>query len=247
MKVDWRAVRWSFWAGVVSLVILLGLLVWGGSRIHQVLMDEQQVPLDAIVVQGDMQYTDRETIRQALTADEVGSFFAADVNTLRQRVEALPWIYQAAVRKEWPGRLRIYVVEQQPMAIWNDAELLNEQGEIFTAEVNQVEQYLPHLRGPKEHVGEVIRQYQRVGELLEMNNFKVDELVVTDRFSVSVELKNGINLRLGREARLQRVQRFVDMFPLLSTQDERPIDYVDLRYDTGVAVGWHEQEEVSKP
>lgn len=247
MKVDWRAVRWSFWAGVASLLLLLGLLVWGASRIHQVLMDEQQVPLDAIVVQGDMQYTDRETIRQALTADEVGSFFAADVSTLRQRVEALPWIYQAAVRKEWPGRLRIYVVEQEPMAIWNDAELLNKQGEIFSAEVNQVEEYLPHLRGPKEQVGEVIRQYQRVGELLEMNNFKVEELVVTDRFSVSVELENGINLRLGREARLQRVQRFVDLFPLLSTQDERPIDYVDLRYDTGVAVGWHEQEEVSKP
>lgn len=210
-------------------------------------MDEKQVPLDAIVVQGDLQYTDREAVRAALTTDEVGSFFAADVKTLRERVEALPWIYQAAVRKEWPGRLRIYVVEQQPMAIWNNEALLNEHGEIFTAEVNLVEEYLPHLRGPQEHVAELIRQYQRVGELLEMNGFAVEELTLTDRFSVSVMLENGISLHLGREARLQRVQRFVDMFPMLSTQDERQIDYVDLRYDTGVAVGWHEPEEVSKP
>lgn len=244
---DWRAVRWSFWIGVASFVVLLALLVWGAMHIHQVLMDEKQVPLDAIVVQGDLQYTDREVIRAALSAGEVGSFFAADVNTLRQRVEALPWVYQAAVRKEWPGRLRIYVVEQQAVAIWNDVGLLNEHGEIFTAEVNLVEEYLPHLRGPQEHVEEVMRQYQRVGELLQMNGFAVEQLALTSRFSVSVKLENGISLQLGREARLLRVQRFVDMFPILSTHDERQIDYVDLRYDTGVAVGWHEQEEVSKP
>lgn len=242
MAVDWRAIRWEFWLGLMSLLLLILGLVLAGQWIHRVLMDEQQVPLDAIVLQGDLVYTSTDEVRDALTGDEVGSFFAADVNTLRQRVEALPWIYSAAVRKEWPGRLRIYLVEQVPLAVWNEDELLNRYGEIFAGRVEQVEAELPHLQGPSQDVNEVLRQYERMNQLLAMNGYRVTGLTMTERFSVDVTLSNGITLRLGREARLQRIQRFIDLHNRLESSDERAIDYVDLRYDTGVAVGWREIE-----
>lgn len=242
MAVDWRAIRWEFWLGLLSLLVLIIGLVLAGQWIHRVLMDEQQVPLDAIVLQGDLVYTSTDEVRGALIGDEVGSFFAADVNTLRQRVEALPWIYSAAVRKEWPGRLRIYLVEQVPLAIWNENELLNRYGEIFAGRVEQVEAELPHLQGPSKDVEEVLRQYERMNQLLAMNGYRVTGLTMTERFSVDVTLSNGITLRLGREARLQRIQRFIDLHNRLESADDRAIEYVDLRYDTGVAVGWRENE-----
>lgn len=242
MAVNWRAIRWEFWLGLLSLLLLIGGLVWAGSWIHRVLMDEQQVPLDAIVLQGELIYTSTDEVRDALVDGEVGSFFAADVITLRQRVEALPWIYSAAVRKEWPGRLRIYVVEQVPLAVWNDVALVNQYGDIFAGRVEQVEDELPHLTGPSNDVDEVMRQYERMNELLAMNGYRVSRLVMTDRFSVDITLDNGITLRLGREARLQRIQRFIDLHERLQSADDRSIEYVDLRYDTGVAVGWRENE-----
>lgn len=242
MAVDWRAIRWGFWLGLLSLLLLLGGLWLAGQWVHRVLMDEQQVPLDAIVLQGDLVYTSTDEVRDALTGDEVGSFFAADVTTLRQRVEALPWIYSAAVRKEWPGRLRIYLVEQEALAVWNERELLNRYGDIFAGRVEQVDDELPHLRGPRNDVDEVLRQYQKMNELLAMNGYRVTHLVMTERFSVDVTLANGITLRLGREARLQRIQRFIDLHGRLTNADDRAIDYVDLRYDTGLAVGWRENE-----
>ncbi|RUO26617.1 cell division protein DivIVA [Aliidiomarina minuta] len=237
---DWHSVRWSFWFGVLAFIVIMLGLIWSGLKVYQTLMDEQQVPLGAIVIQGDMQHSTSDDIRQALIAGEVGSFFAADVETLRDRVEALPWIYSASVRKEWPGRLRIFVVEQIPMAIWNDQQVLNKQGQIFSAQVNELAVELPHLKGPDADVQEVIRQFERIGGMLALSPFSIQQLEVTERFSVSVRLNNGISLRLGREARLERVQRFMDLYSFLSTQDERAIDYVDLRYDTGVAVGWRE-------
>lgn len=242
MAVDWRAIRWDFWLGLLSLLLLIVGLFMAGQWIHRVLMDEQQVPLDAIVLQGDWVYTEVDEIRDALVAGEVGSFFAADVATLRQRVEALPWIYSAAVRKEWPGRLRIYLVEQVPMAIWNDAELLNRYGQIFEGRVEQVDGELPRLYGPVADVEEVIRQYERIRELLSMNGYQMTHLTMTERFSVDVTLESGMTLRLGREARLQRIQRFMDLHERIREADEREIEYVDLRYDTGVAVGWRDQE-----
>lgn len=242
MAVDWRAIRWDFWLGLLSLVLLITALVIAGRWVHATLMDEQQVPLDAIVLQGDLHYTSVDEVREALIAEEVGSFFAADVATLKARVEGLPWIYSAAVRKEWPGRLRIYVVEQTPMAIWNESALLNTQGQVFDGRVEQVEGQLPHLRGPVNDVDEVIHQYERVKELLTLNGYSVAELSMTERFSVDVQLDNGITLRLGREARLQRIQRFIDLHSRLRNADEREIEYVDLRYDTGVAVGWRDKQ-----
>ena len=63
-------------------------------------------------------------------------------------------------------------------------------------------------------------------------------------------------LNLGREERVKRVQRFMDIYPLIKTHLEQQakqhkkqknnsekelkqaVDYIDLRYDTGLAVGW---------
>ncbi|RUO34065.1 cell division protein FtsQ/DivIB [Aliidiomarina soli] len=241
MAVDWREVRWDFWFGLLSLVLLLVGIYLAGNWVYRVLMDEQQVPLDAIVLQGELVYTSSDEVRDALVAGEVGSFFGADMATLKARVEALPWIYSAAVRKEWPGRLRIFLVEQVPLAIWNDEALVNRDGEVFSGRVEQVEDWLPHLYGPPADIDEVMRQYLRIDELLQLNGYRIDELSVTERFSVSVGLEGGITLHLGREARLQRIQRFIDLHERLQRADDRDIDYVDLRYDTGVAVGWREE------
>ena len=242
MSVNGRAVRWSFWLGVLSLVVLVVGLTFTGHWVHRILMDEQQVPLDAIVLQGELTYTNVDEVRDALVAGEVGSFFAADVSTLKARVEALPWIETAAVRKEWPGRLRIFLVEQEPTAIWNQDQLLNRHGQIFAGRVEQVAGELPHLAGPASDVDEVVRQYQRINELLELNGYQIAGLDMTERFSVEVVLSDGVRLRLGREARLERIQRFIDLHDRLRRESEREIEYVDLRYDTGVAVGWRDEE-----
>lgn len=243
MRWNWRAVRWQFWLGVLSLLIVVAGLYWAASAIYDTLMDEQEVPLDAIVLQGELVYTSVDEVREALIDGEVGSFFAADVNTLRARIESLPWIYRASVRKEWPGRLRIYLVEQAPQAVWNDEQLINQRGTVFAGRVEQTEGQLPRLYGPDKDVDEVIHQFERLRSLLELNGYEIAALTVTERFSVSVELTSGITLHLGREARLQRVQRFIDLAERLHSADERAIDYVDLRYDTGVAVGWREPDE----
>lgn len=242
MAVTGRAIRWSFWLGLLSLIMLVVGLTLAGQWLHRVLMDEQQVPLDAIVLQGELVYTDINEVRDALVTGEVGSFFAADVSTLKARVEALPWIETAAVRKEWPGRLRIFLVEQEPTAIWNHDQLLNRHGEIFAGRVEQVAGTLPRLAGPASDVDEVMRQYERISELLALNGYQVAELEMTERFSVDVTLSDGVRLRLGREARLERIQRFIDLHGRLRRESEREIEYVDLRYDTGVAVGWRDEE-----
>jgi cell division protein FtsQ len=73
--------------------------------------------------------------------------------------------------------------------------------------------------------------------ILSTGTLTVKNLVLSERFAWQVQLNNGIKLNLGRQEFINRLQRFINLYPLLQ-QDERDINYVDLRYDTGMAVGW---------
>ena len=55
-------------------------------------------------------------------------------------------------------------------------------------------------------------------------------------------------MKLGREATLERIKRFIDVFPSIVEHEKsknNEIDTVDLRYDTGAAVAWREAKSES--
>ena len=70
----------------------------------------------------------------------------------------------------------------------------------------------------------------------------IDELVLSERFAWQLTLNDGVTLNLGREKRIERIQRFMDAYPQIKDQsnnkNNQQVDYIDLRYDTGIAVGW---------
>ena len=156
-------------------------------------------------------------------------------------VEAMPWVYRASVRKRWPSGLEIFVVEQQPAAIWNGDMLLNQYGDAFNAQLSPADLTekitLPNLYGPGGSEQTALQGYRNMQSLLETSNLYIVEMFLSERFAWNVQLNNGIKLNLGRTEFIGRLQRFVDLLPLIS-QQEKQVDYVELRYDTGLAVGW---------
>ena len=76
--------------------------------------------------------------------------------------------------------------------------------------------------------------------LLSFSDLAIEELLLSERFAWDVKLSNEIRLRLGRSEFINRLQRFVDLYPILQTKS---VDYVDLRYDTGLAVGWKDAHQ----
>lgn len=239
--------QWNFWLGVVICIITMGGFVFGTWYLMDVLEDEQQVPLARFNVQGELLQTDLAAIRQAILAEPLGSFFTADVDKIRSRIEALPWVKQASLRKVWPDRLSVHVTEQKPLAHWNGDRLLNVEGEVFNAELNEskLKQPLPQLFGPEREVEQTLTAYRDLQGLLALNDLGISALRLTDRFSVSLVLKSGIELKLGREATAERVKRFIDLLPKIKSHpnnEKQRIEVVDLRYDTGVAVSWQPKE-----
>lgn len=248
-----RALSWQFWAGLTFFLIVVAGTFAGIGWLYYTAMDAQEVPLKRLVVQGELRYVTPTDVREALVEANgmpLGSFFSADVNELRAQVEAMPWVEKASIRKEWPDILKVFVVEQVPLAHWNanqrDDALLNQAGEVFYADKSGLTLDLPYLAGPDHAVAEAVKQYRELNELLQLNGFNVAQLELSERFSVELALAQGTVLRLGREALLERIQRFIDLYPELEEHKEAPIDAIDLRYDTGVAVRWKEPNKNEK-
>ncbi|MFQ3235212.1 MAG: cell division protein FtsQ [Paraglaciecola sp.] len=231
--------NYRFIGGMVFLLILLGTIIYAGVAIKNWSEDEQRAPLNDVTVSGERLYIDDVKIERFIRQSQPGSFFELDVDQAHKDVQAMPWVYRASVRKRWPNSLKVYVVEQTPAARWNDDLLLNQYGEPFDGVIGLDKSLarLPSLFGPGGSEQTALQGYRAMQALLIGTGLYIDELFLSERFAWNLRLQNGISLNLGRKEFIGRLQRFIDLYPLLIKQ-EKAVDYVDLRYDTGLAVGW---------
>ncbi|RLM28129.1 cell division protein FtsQ [Brenneria alni] len=230
-------------AGVIFLLMVVGTIVWGGWMVVGWMKDASRLPLSRMVVTGERQYTTNEDIRQAILAlGSPGTFMTQDVNVIQQQIERLPWIKQASVRKQWPDELKIHLVEYVPVARWNDLLMVDAEGNAFSVPVERVgNRKMPLLYGPEGSETDVLEGYRTMNQVLAAGKFSLKMVAMSARHSWQLGLDDDIRLELGRDERARRLARFIELYPLLQRQaqsESKRISYVDLRYDTGAAVGW---------
>lgn len=232
--------HWSFWFGVAFFVLVIVGICSFSWFVNKRLSSDESSLVTSVVISGEMPYTNKNDIEQAIDAVNLGNFFKLDVDHIQRQVSALPWVYSVAVRKKWPNELKIYVVDQSPVAYWNGNFLINESGKAFQANIDRIDHALPAFYGPEGSELLALENFRNLNKLLQFSQLAIDELVLSERFSWQLTLDDGVTLNLGRENRVERIQRFMDVYQEIknNTKAKQHIDYVDLRYDTGVAVGW---------
>ncbi|WP_445494526.1 cell division protein FtsQ [Photorhabdus sp. SF281] len=230
----------SYLAGLIFFLMVLGTIVWGGWAVLNWMKDANRLPISKLVVTGERHYTTNDAIRQAiLSLGQPGTFMTQDVNIIQQHIERMPWIRQVTVRKQWPDELRIHLVEYVPYARWNDSQMLDAEGLVFSIPVEwKAKGSFPMLYGPQGSEKEVLDGYRAMAKLLAANKLKLKVAVMTARRSWQLTLDNDIRLKLGRMDTTGRIKRFIELYPLLQQNTEKRVDYVDLRYNSGAAVGW---------
>ncbi|MDT7934460.1 MAG: FtsQ-type POTRA domain-containing protein [Sphingomonadaceae bacterium] len=65
-----------------------------------------------------VRYADRDAVRAAAVEGRTGAILALDLDAVRARVEAMPWVEHATVARRLPDKLVISVTERQPAALW---------------------------------------------------------------------------------------------------------------------------------
>ncbi|EOS94952.1 cell division protein FtsQ [Erwinia tracheiphila] len=230
-------------AGIIFLMMVLGVMLAGGLVVVKWMNDASRLPLSRLVVTGQLHYTTHDDIRQAiLSLGAPGTFMSQNVDVIQQQIERLPWIQQVSVRKQWPDELKIHLFEYVPIARWNDLHMVDAQGKLFTVPSRFIgKEALPMLYGPEGSESEVLDGYHQMSDVLAASKFKLKAASMTARRSWQLVLSDDIRLELGRNDDMKRLQRFIQLNPTLQQQAQaqnKRVSYVDLRYDAGAAVGW---------
>ncbi|SEI68758.1 cell division protein FtsQ/DivIB [Nitrosomonas eutropha] len=181
----------------------------------------------------------RDQIEQVIHNSVNGNFIMIDLKILQKAFMELPWVRSVKISRDWPPALDILLEEHKPLASWGEAALVNTNGEIFHAIMDNAR--LPVFTGPDKSNHLITRQYHIFNKLLQPTGYTVTEIALTPRHAWHVRLNTGTWLKLGRKQMEQRLKRYV----AVHTQYNESLDwygnstYVDLRYANGFAVRIH--------
>lgn len=231
---------------VLALLTVLGSAL-GLTLMLEWMKDPQQWPVSQVHIQGEFHHLQDAQIQAVVAEPAATGFFVVDVSDLQASLQALAWVDQVSVRRVWPDELDIQVREQQPVARWGADAFVNARAEVFTPEHKISLEQLPQLQGPDGNQQRVLDMYGRLQALVRPLQLDVSRLVLTARRAWQVQLSNGLTLEVGRRDPLQRVARFVRVYPaILAAGTDGHLTAVDLRYSNGFAAHWQAADEATK-
>jgi cell division protein FtsQ len=200
--------------------------------------------IQSVRLEGDLTRNSVSTVRANAMPRLQGNFFTLDLQRAREAFESVPWVRQAVVRREWPGRLRVRLIEHHAAAIWQDRagteRLVDTEGTLFDANLGDVEdEQLPVFSGPDESAPRMLGLYRQLGPVFDRLDTEVVRVAMSARGSLKVELDSGADVELGRgedAELLARVDRFTRTLTQVTSHYQRPLVYADLRHVDGYAV-----------
>lgn len=224
---------------LVFVLLLVSTLAAWAAR-HKVFT------LQGITVTGEVTHHNAMTLRANVASRLSGTFFTLDISEAQQAFESLPWVRQAVVRRDFPNRLKVSLQEHHAVAYWggeSESRLLNSFGEVFEANVGEVEQEtLPRLNGPEREAAQVLVMYQTLQPQFAAVDLTLDQLELTSRGGWRARLDNDTVLELGSGnlAEIQaRTQRFLSTLTQVTARYGRSpeaLESADLRHGDGYAI-----------
>ena len=189
------------------------------GEIHDVIARGMGFGLDVITISGQREITPQEVLAVA-GVGERNSLPFLDVRDVRERIKSAPLVREASVRKLYPDRLVIDIVERDAHALWQ------KDGEIFVISADGTpidtihdERFvnLPFVvgEGANERVAEFQKILEASGDL--KPRIRAGVLVTNRRWNV--KLTTGVDVKLpeiGAEAaiaalaRLSKEQKIID-------------------------------------
>ena len=243
----------NFLANTLALLAVLamvaGVVVWIAQRPYFSIAQVQIKPMG----EETLDYVSAATVQATIAGRLVGNFFSINLNDARRVLESVPWVRNVSVRRVWPDTLLVEFEEQQPLALWNEDEMINTWGEAFRANQGELpdDVRLPAFFGPDDAERLVVQRYAELARWFAPLGLTVSEIHLSPRYAWSVRLSDGLMLNLGRDPAAdvadphgragavpfaRRIERFVQAWPVLASQVNRPVVSADLRYPDGFAV-----------
>lgn len=223
----------------VLLLALSTIALLGGAL---VVAESPLLDVDRVVVTGAARVTSEEVA--AVAGVRGDAMVWVDGEAVARRVETMPWIRSARLRREWPGIVTIAVRERTPVA-WVAAV-------VGVAVVDRTGRVLVHADAPPPDLPELThhgpargvpppgatveaRVGARVAGRLKGLARAGTRAITVGRSGVVLSLVDGPELRLGRPTRVMAKVR--SALAVLAALDGAPTGYIDVSVPSNPVAG----------
>ncbi len=217
---------------LAKIIVIMALFT---SLVYAV---KQIVPIKHVKVGGEFQHLSKNEIEAALEPLVDVGFFDADVQMIHDTLTQMIWVENATVNRVWSDTLSIKIKEKHPVVRWGNEALLNNRGEIIKpTDIMPFENY-PILYGVEGQEIKSLEIMKGVNTALSDQEMSIAEFSINNRWAWKIKLTTGLEILLGRNDQLKKLQRFMKTLDVLGREQINAMAVVDLRYPNGYAVSW---------
>lgn len=198
------------------------------------------LPIQTIQLSGTFENLDQKEVEDTLQVYLGEGFFSLDIHELQERLNAKPWTESVSVRRIWPDKIRVTIVEKKPLARWDDNNLLSTRARVYRADP-QAFTHLPLIHASSHQPAWVLTQFERLQSRFHDVGEQLVALRVDSRGAFDVELDSGLKIKLGRSDINRKIDRLVRIYHEQILPRREQIAQLDLRYSNGLAVAWKKE------
>ncbi|MFT5657979.1 MAG: cell division protein FtsQ [Gammaproteobacteria bacterium] len=230
------------WRGIYTWLLIIVPLFGGISYLVQ---NHTFLPIKTIQLSGSFQHINQQEVETALRPFVGEGFFSLDIQKVRNILRDKPWAESVSIRRVWPDRVLIQIVEKKPVARWDEDHLISDKANIYLANVDAF-QALPRVHGANVQAERLLIQYYDFAERFSALGETVRVVNIDSRGAIDIELAQGFKIKLGREEVERKIGRLVSIYQQQIKPRRTEIQQLDLRYSNGFAVAWKKEALVDR-
>ena len=152
-RVDWRLPSHIGTKSLVALFIAtaIGGVVLGGNgmTVFSAVTAKAGFAIEKVEITGQSETSETDVL-SALDIGQYPSLLTLDLEDAQARIEKLPWVKTASLKKLFPDSVEIRITERQPYAVWQHdgkLSLTDRDGKLITDAIDDRYAGLPHVVG----------------------------------------------------------------------------------------------------
>lgn len=218
----------------IAVVLFLAIFLLVSNRIYQ------SQPAKLVVSSKNLDAAQYAKLTEAMSDEEVTSFFTAVLPELKDDVMQQNWISQVDIERKWGEGIVITALPREPIARFGSEHLIDAEGQVYkpVSESELTQPGLIMLQGDTDQSFLIMQQMQQINQWFSPLDMRVEDMVLTPRMTWAIRFDNGMRIIVDNE---HTSQKLLNLSHLLQNQlaDKRDdIAATDLRYKNGFVIDW---------
>ena len=194
----------------------------------------------------NVQHVKPKELKKLVIMELNGTALTTDLGPIYKSVLSHPWIKEATVRRIWPNKILVNLVEHNIIGVWSDGRFVTQAGKLLQFDKLQSESinkekncFLLKLDGPNETVTAVLDRARMISKKASKVGLQTTGVQLTNQYDWRVFFSNGMKMELGGEnletPLEKRLDNFFNSIEWVRKKIKKDLISVDLRYAQGFA------------